>query len=81
MLPSFLKYKPADPTHRNEELIPEYTANLLDKISFGWIFPLLKVHMLCKSYSTIANHSVFAHRQGTQDRSRKKTYGTSMMPG
>jgi hypothetical protein len=39
----FLKPRPQPPLKRNEELIPEYTANIFDKISFGWIYPLLKV--------------------------------------
>lgn len=53
MLPSFLKLKPEDPTNRNEELIPEYTANILDKISFGWIYPLLKVCQTSALYSLL----------------------------
>jgi hypothetical protein len=43
MLLPFLKSNPEPPTQRNEQLIPEYTANIFDKISFGWIYPLLKV--------------------------------------
>ena len=45
MLLPFLKPKPAEPSNRNEELIPEYSANIFDKISFGWIYPLLKVSL------------------------------------
>lgn len=40
---SFLKPKAQPTLQRNQELVPEYTANIFDKISFGWIYPLLKV--------------------------------------
>jgi hypothetical protein len=45
----FLKPSPQPPLKRNEELIPEYTANILDRISFGWIYPLLKVSRSIKA--------------------------------
>ncbi|KAJ9097158.1 hypothetical protein QFC21_004827 [Naganishia friedmannii] len=38
----FLHPKPAGPTNRHEKVIPEYTANIFDKVTFGWIYPLLK---------------------------------------
>jgi hypothetical protein len=42
----FLHPKPAGPTNRHEKVIPEYTANIFDKVTFGWIYPLLKVSRL-----------------------------------
>jgi ATP-binding cassette subfamily C (CFTR/MRP) protein 1 len=41
-LPSF-RLRPEPPTHRCEEVLPKETANILEKLTFGWIFPVLRV--------------------------------------
>jgi hypothetical protein len=38
----FLQPTPQPPTGRHNQVIPDKTANLLDLLSFGWLFPLLK---------------------------------------
>lgn len=38
----FLHPKPQPPPNRHERVIPNKTANFFDRLSFGWLFPLLK---------------------------------------
>jgi hypothetical protein len=37
-----LQPKPQPPSDRHEQVIPNKTANFFDRLSFGWLFPLLK---------------------------------------
>jgi ATP-binding cassette subfamily C (CFTR/MRP) protein 1 len=39
----FYEPNPAPPTERNQQLIPEIQANILERVTLGWIFPLLSV--------------------------------------
>lgn len=77
MFPSFLQPKPAPPSRRNEELIPEYTANIVDKISFGWIFPLLRVRLRPETCpDRLLIYVLWRYRRDIHDQSRKMMYGT-----
>ncbi|KAJ9097144.1 hypothetical protein QFC21_004813 [Naganishia friedmannii] len=38
----FFKPKPQPATHRDETVIPDRQANILSRLTFGWIFPLLR---------------------------------------